>query len=384
MTLKTRFIHLALFSIMVFISMNPVLMKAGNPNTLCQKNVFSMESLGDVALIEGLAGTFFGKQGSWFLMAGGSSFPEGKPWEKGVKHFSNRVFVFTQQQDGAFLLIHQGQDMPVALAEGAYASLPEGVLCAGGQTPDGIIEKVWLLSFDGSSVNIKEYPPLPVPVKNSSVALIGSNVYLVGGELADGSSSNQFLLLNLDKLNEGWQQLPDFPLHVSGSAVASQQDGEEVSLFVFGGRAKNNSNVTTFYSSAYKFTPSKGGWCQIGGIKISKEQEFPLAMAAASAIGGSSVLLYGGDDGVVFNKVEAAVNNKDLKEKDRLQMTHTGFNNKILLYDTMTDTWSEAGETINSPVAVASDFSDGENVYIVCGEIRPGVRSPHITQLYYK
>ncbi|MGI6572273.1 MAG: MFS transporter [Fermentimonas sp.] len=178
-----------------------------------------MESLDDAALIEGLAGTFFGKQGSWFLMAGGSYFPEGKPWEKGVKHFSNRVFVFMQQQDGIFLLIYQGLDMPVALAEGAYASLPEGLLCVGDQTPDGITEKVWLLSFDGSTVNVKEYPPLPIPVKNSSVTLIGSNVYLVGGELANGSSSNQFLMLNLDKLNEGWQQLPDFPLHVSGSAV---------------------------------------------------------------------------------------------------------------------------------------------------------------------
>jgi hypothetical protein len=35
MTLKTRFIHLALFFITIFFSMNLVLMKAGSPNTLC-------------------------------------------------------------------------------------------------------------------------------------------------------------------------------------------------------------------------------------------------------------------------------------------------------------------------------------------------------------
>jgi SSS family solute:Na+ symporter len=114
-------------------------------------------------------------------MAGGSYFPEGKPWEKGVKHFSNRVFVFMQQQDGIFLLIYQGLDMPVALAEGAYASLPEGLLCVGDQTPDESLKRCGCYRSMVSTVNVKEYPPLPIPVKNSSVTLIGSNVYLVGG-----------------------------------------------------------------------------------------------------------------------------------------------------------------------------------------------------------
>jgi len=54
-----------------------------------------------------------------------------------------------------------------------------------------------------------------------------------------------------------------------------------------------------------------------------------------------------------------------------------------LIYNTITDTWFEAGKTVNPPVAVTSDVSDGKNVYIASGEIRPGVRSPLITQLYY-
>jgi len=254
----------------------------------------------------------------------------------------------------------------------------------GGQTPEGITEMVWLLSFDGSSITVTDYPSLPTPVKHSSVAVIGSRIYLVGGELADGSSSNQFLLLDLDNLDKGWQRLPDFPVPVSGSAITSQQDGEEVALFVLGGRARNNSPVTAFYSSVYHFRSSTGIWSQRQNIQLGKEKEFPLAMASASAIGETYILLYGGDNGDVFNQVEVAINKKDEKGRDRLQMSHAGFSSKILLYNTLTDSWLEIAKTVNPPVAVAADVSDGKDVYIACGEIRPGIRSPYITRLCYK
>lgn len=384
MTLQSSFLLYLTFCTLIFSSPYSFSLEASNSSTLYQKNVFSMKMLDDPALHEGLAGTFFGKQGSWFLMAGGSSFPEGKPWESGIKHFSDRVFVFIEQADSTFHLIHSGHDMPVALAEGAYASLPEGLLCVGGQTPEGITKMVWLLSFDGSSITVTDYPSLPTPVKHSSVTVIGSRIYLVGGELADGSSSNQFLLLDLDNLDKGWQRLPDFPVPVSGSAITSQQDGEEVALFVLGGRARNNSLITAFYSSVYHFRPSSGVWSQRQNIQFGEEEVFPLAMASASSIGETYILLYGGDNGAVFNQIEVALNKKDEKERDRLQMSHAGFSSKILLYNTLTDSWLEIAETVNRPVAVASDVSDGKDVFIACGEIRPGVRSPYITRLCYR
>jgi SSS family solute:Na+ symporter len=380
---KISFLLRVVFCVMIFNTLSFLFLKADNFNALHQTNVFSMETLDDPTLREGLAGNFFGKQGSWFLMAGGSSFPEGKPWENGVKQYSDRVFVFSQQADGTFRVVYEGNDLPVALAEGSYASLPGGLLCMGGQTPEGITGEVWLLSFDGASITATEYPPLPTPVKHSTATVIGSRVYLLGGELADGSSSSQFLVLDLNNLAVGWKRLPDFPVPVSGSAIASQQDGEEVSLFVFGGRAKNNNDITTFYSSVYHFRPSAGTWNQKQNMQIKNGPELPLAMATASSVGGSHILLYGGDNGTIFNQVEAAINSGEGAKRDSLQSTHPGFNNKILLYNTITDAWFEAGETNNPPVAVTADVSDGSNVYIASGEIRPGVRSPHITQLHY-
>ncbi|MDO5524322.1 MAG: sodium/solute symporter, partial [Bacteroidia bacterium] len=361
----------------------PFFLTGNTKTTLHQTNVFSMETLSDSTLHEGLAGNFFGKHGNVFIMAGGSSFPVGKPWQGGTKHFSDLVIVFEQTSDGSFKVVYQGKDLPKPTAEGSYATVPNGLLCVGGQTPDGITDKSYLLSYTGSGVSITEYPSLPVPVKNSTATVIGSKVYLVGGELADGTSSPQFLALDINDLNKGWQKMADFPVPVSGSTITSQQDGEEISLFVFGGRAKNNTPNTVFYSSVYHFRPSLGNWRKKKDIQLKDGTIFPLAMATASSVGASHILLYGGDTGNIFNRVENAIGNNLTAERDSLWMTHTGFNNKILVYNTVTDTWYEAGETENAPVAVTADVSDGKNVYIASGEIRPGVRSPLITQLYY-
>lgn len=356
---------------------------SGNLNTLHQSNVFSMETLEEISLREGLAGAFFGKQGNWFILAGGSSFPEGKPWENGVKHFSDRLFVFSQQADGSLHLVHEGNDLSTPLAEGAYVSLPNGLLCVGGLTPDSITGEVRLLTFNGSTVSSREYPPLPFPVKNATAAVIGSRVYLVGGELADGSASNQFLSLDISNPAQGWERLSDYPLPVSGAALSAQQDGEEISLFVFGGRAKNGAGTTTFYSSVYHYRPSRGTWIARQEIQTGDGVSLPVAMASAAHVGATHVLLHGGDDGIIFNRVEDAINDNQFERKDSLQKNHAGFNNRILVYNTITDAWFQAGETINSPVAVASGISDGTNIYIAGGEVRPGVRSPYFTRLYF-
>lgn len=379
---KTHFFYFVLF-VILFAVINFTSLKAGNKNTLHQTNVFSMETLDDPALHEGLAGTFFGRQGNRFILAGGSSFPDGKPWQGGTKHFSDLVFVFEQSADGSLREVYRGNDLPVPLAEGSYATLPGGLLCAGGLTPGGITGESWLVSYTGSEVSIVEYPPLPVPVKNSTATVIGTRVYLAGGEQEDGTFSSRFLSLDITNPAKGWERLPDFPVPVAGATITSQQDGEEVSLFAFGGRARVDPGLTAFYPSVYQYRPSAGRWVQKGDIRLDDGSPLPLAMATASPVGGSHVLLYGGDSGATFNLVEAAINSGQTATRDSLQMHHAGFNNKILVYNTITDTWFEAGETTNRPVAVTSDVADGETVYIASGEISPGIRSPYITRLDY-
>lgn len=371
------------FLVLIFSTVNYLNVRADNLNTLQQSNVFSMETLDDTKLHEGLAGTFFGKQNNWFILAGGSSFPEGKPWENGIKHFSDKVFVFSQQSDGSLRIVYKGDDLPTPIAEGAYVTLPNGLFYMGGITPDGITNETRLIIFNGSNISVVDYPSLPFPVKSASATVIGNKVYLVGGEKADGTAANQFLSLDITNLSTGWEMLPDFPVPVTGTALIAQQDGEEMTVFAFGGRAKNKSEMTTFYSSVYSFRPTSNRWYKRQEIRTDDSEIIPIAMATAAHIGATHILLYGGDDGSVFNRIEFANNDNQFEIRDSLQINHKGFNNKVLIYNTITDSWFQADETINTPIAVASSFSDGANIYIAGGEVIPGVRSPLITHLYF-
>lgn len=355
---------------------------AQNSTRVHQHNLFSMDALEDTTLKEGVAGSFFGKEGTYFLMAGGSSFPAGKPWQGGKKHLSNQVMIFQSASNSELSLLYRSSDLPHPMAEGASLSLSSGLLCMGGITPEGVSDQCWLLSYNGSKVNATRYPALPLPVKNASAALIGTKVYLAGGELADGTATNQFLTLDLTKPEKGWEELPALPLLLSGTAFTAQQDGEEIALFLFGGRAKNETGRTTFYSSVYQYKPSKNEWVQKGDIQLN-EKSLSLAMATASAVGATHIMLYGGDSGETYKQVEAAVAAGKQDKVDSLQIHHPGFNKQILVYNTITDAWFDAGETEQQAVAVASAYSDGKEVCIAGGEKRPGVRSPLITRISF-
>ena len=359
-----------------------ITLRAEKINRLHQSNIFSMETLADSTLTEGLAGSFFGKQGNLFILAGGSSFPVGKPWEGGKKHFSDQLFLFRQNADGSLEVTYSGNDLPRPLAEGASVTLPQGLLCMGGLSGAEVVSDVFLLSFNGAEVTVTDYPSLPLPVKHAAAAIIGSKVYLAGGELSDGTASPQLLVLDINNLSAGWQELTRLPQPLSGATLIAQQDGEEIALFLFGGRAKSET-TTRFYTSVYHYRPSSGSWKKRGDIHLKNEAPLPLAMAGAAAVGASHILLYGGDSGEVFLQAEEAARLGQTDKADSLRKHHSGFNKRVLVYNTVTDSWFEAGVTVNPPIAVGAMHTDGKEIYIAGGEIRPGVRSPYITRLSY-
>ncbi|MDO5106320.1 sodium/solute symporter [Capnocytophaga sp.] len=352
-----------------------------NINELHQSVVWKSNSLKNNHLNEGLAGTYFGKYKQFFLLAGGSFFPDEKPWQGGKKQFSKTVFVFEPTSEGDFSVVYQGDDLPEALAEGAYVSLPEGLVCIGGQTPDGISAKAFLISYENGKIKTTHLPDLPFAVKSATATHIGKQIYLIGGQDIDGNSSNQFLKLDLNDLKKGWQKLPDYLKNVSGAMAVAQQDGEEISVFVFGGRSRNNAEITTFFSDMYQYKPSKNQWIAKKNIQNSAGK-LPLAVATASKVGASSILLFGGDTGLIFNQVEKAINADNTSLRNELWQNHSGFEKEILVYNTITDEWFTLGNAENS-VAVTSSFYDTESqsVYIAGGEQKPGIRSPFITKL---
>lgn len=381
-----NFLLLPLFSVCF-----PVLLLANNPehiNRLDQRSIGSLLGIDEIKGDEGLAGSFAGVLRNSLIIAGGTAFPEGKPWENGLKYFSDAILVFDRTSDGTLQVRENFLKLPIAVGEGASVTVPSGLVCIGGLTPEGVSDAVFLISGT-DEMNVQKLPSLPVPVKFPAAAAIGSRIYLVGGENTDGATSH-FLMLNIERISDGWQKMPDFPVPVSAAMTVAQMDGEEVSLFVFGGRSRHKEDhLTTFYSHVYRFRPSSGAWKKMNNIQTRGMGEINLAAASAVPVGASHVIIIGGDNGVTYNQVEQAIHAIEFGEsgaqlrRDSLWIHHPGFNNRILIYNTITDSWFNEVAWEGNPIAVAPAVNLANSIIIPGGEIRPGIRSPEISQLTF-
>jgi N-acetylneuraminic acid mutarotase len=100
-------------------------------------------------------------------------------------------------------------------------------------------------------------------------------------------------------------------------------------------------------------------------------------------------VISGGDNGITFNKIEtylsriAQAKTPEEKEaliakKNDLVINHQGFDRRLLLYDTLANTWLKIGE-LPFPAHVTSTATKwGENIILSSGEIKPGIRTPQI------
>ena len=334
---------------------------------------------------EGLAGTYAGVHQNTLIIAGGTAFPEGKPWEGGQKVYSDVILLFVRNPDGTLRSIPTEARLPKGIGEGASVSVPQGLVCAGGQTADGLSAEVFLVSYGSGEIQFSQLPPLPAPIKFASMATIGSRVYIAGGETPQGST-DRFLMLDLAKPSSDWQVLPPIPVPVYGAMIAAQMDGEETSIFLFGGRArKTGADATEFFGHVFRFRPSKGYWDQLRDITIDGAK-VRLALGNVWAIGASHIVLQGGDTGHQFNHVEKSINRINsgyqlaIRERDSLWINHPGFNPNIYVYNTITDTWfaDDSGDLI--PVAVTTAVKWDDKLISVGGEIRPATRTGEIRE----
>ncbi|CAL1516728.1 N-acetylneuraminate epimerase [Chitinophaga sp. MM2321] len=331
----------------------------------------------------GVAGPVAGLYGGILLVAGGANFPESMPWEGGKKKYYDEGFVYAGSGQHP-LLQKETFKLPAPVAYAASCSTPQGVLYAGGENENGISNKVYLLQWDIATEKavVKSLPDLPEAITNGAASADGNNVYFAGGETVNGVSDN-FYSLDLRHTTAGWTKLPTLPKPVSHMVLIVQPGGDHPGVYLMGGRKKNADGISELYTSVYMFDLLTQSW--------KEKRSMPYSLCAGTGIGTAqgSIFLFGGDKGTTFHQSEtlnaATGREKDpvkkqalIEQRIRLQSTHPGFSNEILVYNTATDVWSVAGsipfETPVTTVAVAW----GNDVIIPSGEIRAGVRTPQL------
>ncbi len=335
---------------------------------------------------KGLAGALIGVSAEMLIVAGGSNFPDSLPWKGGTKTYYDDIYFLNLKGKDTTWQVAQ-EKLPVPLAYSSSVLVNDKIICIGGENLNGPIPEVLQLKFDNNEVQINKLTDFPVPVSNSGAATIGTMVYVVGGLGPNGNVSS-FYCADVLKDDFEWEKLPDLPREVSNAVVVSQWDGIEDCIYVLGGRNKEAA-LSTFYSAVWKYLPSKKIWKQVGEITGDKDEPFTLAAGTGVAAGKNHILLFGGDNGQLYNKTEAfinaaaeavtpeqktEINSRKIKHLER----HPGFSKQVFLYNTLTNECVEI-TTLPFPAQVTtSAVKYGNRIFIPNGEIRPGVRTSKV------
>ncbi len=340
----------------------------------------------------GLAGAFAGVYNGVMIIAGGANFPNGMPWKGGKKLHRDDIYILQKNKDGKLQWVSSAtKHLAEPVAYGASISLPNGILCAGGETEkNGISKHVFMMQWDAvkKEINFTTLPSLPIPLANASITRIEQTIYIAGGETA-GKISDAFFMMDLSALYPQWQALPSLPTALSHS-VAVTHRGKKSSdscVYILGGRCSTTSGISNLYSSVFCFDPATKTWTTLHPIGDGSSVT-PLS-AATGVITKDGILLIGGDKGEIFHKIEtynaaiakattASEKEQFQKDKEKILTHHPGFNKAILFYNIQNDSWHKISELpFYAPVTTTLVMWDGV-IWIPGGEIMPGVRTPNI------
>lgn len=321
----------------------------------------------------GFAGSFAGVSNQALIVAGGANFPgNGAPWLGSKKVWYDDIFVL---KDPAGKWERVGH-LPKPLGYGVSVSTGKELIIIGGSNASAHFADVYTLTYENGKIRTGTLPSLPLPLANSSGALAGHCIYVLGGLEGpnDPGTQNRFLCLDLKDPGKGWQELPPLPGPSRMLAVAAAVDQ---TFFVFSGTTLEQGE-RNYLKDAYCYNPTDG-WKQL--------KDMPGAAVAAPSPAysdGNAIFIFGGDDGRLAKS--------DLRDK------HPGFSKDILQFGLTDQTWQVMGKipVVMRPNAVAAPNESRwapvtaplavwkHRLVIPGGEVRPGTRTPNVLTVKLK
>ncbi len=323
---------------------------------------------------QGVAGAYAGHIGNnTLIVAGGCNFPATPAAEGGAKKFYSDIYAL-QQLDGKGAWTKVGE-LPVAAAYGVGVSVGDAVICIGGSDGKKSLDKVYEIKLSGGKAVVTELPSLPVALDNMAGAYGNGCLYVAGGQ-TDGESSMAAFCLKDG--SQTWERLPDMPGDARIQPSAAVQNGSTGAFFyLLGGYVPTSKEATgKVHRDGIIYNPQTNTWKTTSPMNASGALR-SLVGGAAAPSGCAHIVCFGGVNADIF---ENAING-GTADKDYLKHPAEWykFNDEILIYHTITDTWvTESRNTLLARAGAALIPCGGE-WYMVDGESKPGIRATDAT-----
>lgn len=351
----------------------------------------------------GVSACYAGLTDGQLLIAGGCNFPDVPAAEGGTKKFYRGIYVADATADSVLEWRKVGE-LPGAAAYGVSVTTPQGVVCVGGSNSEGPLSAVYRLSLtdDKQSVHIDTLPSLPFALDNMGGAVVDHTLFVAGGN-ADGKPSNRVLCLDLGKPATGWQEVPSFPgpARVQPVCVGQRKNGESL-LYLWGGFAGAfDGRSATLSTDGYCYSPALQQWMPVATPTAGDSVSVSLGGGTGIALTDSLIVCMGGVDKDIFlsalqreEKLKAAVASDDRCEIHRLRTLGKEymlwpaekyrFNDRVLVYNTRCDNWTELLRHPGVARAGAALVGRGNTFFSINGELKPGIRTPEINKITIK
>lgn len=224
------------------------------------------------------------------------------------------------------------------------------------------------------------WPDFPAPIKNGAGARIGATIYA-----GLGSAGKAWYALDTGKPGASWVALAPFPDAPRDAANAVAIHGL---VYVFGGSGKNapDDKALTVFDTGYVYDPAANSWRQL-------PTRAPLGIFTASAVSvdQQNIVFFGGVNKAIFDGYfqDYAVGAADSKERQALVAGHYFdqrpqdylWTAQVMSYNPQTNQWRNLGTDPQLPTVGAGVAVQGNVLTMVNGEIKPGLRSPHVKEV---
>lgn len=329
---------------------------------------------------QGVSACYAGVTGGQLLIGGGCNFPDTPAAEGGKKKYYKGIYAAGFHTDSLFSWRKVGE-LPAPSAYGVSVTTTDGVVCIGGMNDKGSLTDVYRLSWqddEKKKVKTELLPALPYALDNFTGALLENRIYVAGGN-KQGIPSNSFLCLDLEHLSQGWQELPSFPdaPRIQSVSAAQYHDGE-CCFYLWGGFAPSaGGQPATLSLDGYRYSPSSQEWTKLSAPTGRDGETISLGGGTACAVGKHLILCMGGVNKDIFLSA--------LQKQEKDYLLHPvgwyQFNKKILVYNTLRNTWQEVAENSGVARAGAALTGDGKTFFSINGELKPALRTPDIMKL---
>lgn len=342
---------------------------------ICGCNRFGIHEAGelpDYPVPGGVSAPFAGVVGNCMIVGGGCNFPDVPAADGGAKCFYDKVYCRDMScADGGWLPI---LDMPMPLAYGASAVTDEGLVCVGGTCADSAVTRAFLVRQKPGRVGAPDFemcdlPSLPVAVDNGAAACVEGVVYLAGGNQADGGNG----LYALAPGDTVWHRLPDCPGPKRVQPVLLAAGGK---LYLAGGFCFDpESNTCTIPADMVSYDIAARQWGEPVPFPTKPDGSRYALVGGSGVAVDNRLLLAGGVDYRIFRE---AMEGRAPADYLRKPVEWYRFNRDVFIYDTARACWTVCRDVEGMNRAGGVLLYAGDKLYMVCGEVKPGVRTPRI------